>query len=375
MTAPAAASLAYFWGHDAYGLEHAARELAAQLAAVAGQPLETWRTSGDDDEPTSPGANGGAAGGEGPSRRRTRLIDEIGQRVATSPLFGAGVLVVVRQPGALMRETSARQRLVGLLPSVAPGNALCFTDLLPSGSKTPAHSAALREAVTEAGGTIREFPALSRERMEAFVATRARELGVTLEPGAARLLAERVGAYVREGDIDRRRHAELANAELEKLALFRPAGTVTREDVRELVSEAVPGSTWALLDAVGARRGGEAATLAERLLASGTALPVLVSQLHRRLRELIVVREHLDAGAKPAELVRALKAQPYRAQKLAEQARAWQPDQLDQALAALLEVDMLSKGIAADGSPHSLSDDRSWLALMAWLGERVRRVG
>src|SRR3970040_2611552 len=45
----------------------------------------------------------------------------------------------------------------------------------------------------------------------------------------------------------------LANGELEKLALYRPDGGATREDVAELVSEAVPGSTWAFLDA-GARR-------------------------------------------------------------------------------------------------------------------------
>jgi hypothetical protein len=43
---PAPPALAYFWGQDAYGLERAARELAAELSAAAGQPLEVWRTSG-----------------------------------------------------------------------------------------------------------------------------------------------------------------------------------------------------------------------------------------------------------------------------------------------------------------------------------------
>ena len=33
------------------------------------------------------------------------------------------------------------------------------------------------------------------------------------------------------------------------------------------------------------------------------------------------------------------------------------------------------KGIAADGSPRSLSDDRSQLALLAWIGERVSGRG
>ena len=104
-------------------------------------------------------------------------------------------------------------------------------------------------------------------------------------------------------------------------------------------------------------------------------MPVLITQIHRRLRDLIVIREHLDAGSKPPDIVREMKLQPFRAQKLTEQARTWQQEELDEALGDLYQLDLLSKGIAADGSPHSLSDDRSELALVAWLGEHVGRVG
>ena len=60
---------------------------------------------------------------------------------------------------------------------------------------------------------------------------------------------------VKDRDVDRRRMSELANAELEKLALYRPGGTVTNDDIEALVAEAVPGSTWAFLDALGSRGG------------------------------------------------------------------------------------------------------------------------
>jgi DNA polymerase III delta subunit len=360
-------SLAYFWGEDAYGLADAARRLEKALAERDGQPVEVWRTSGDEDE-------GGSETGNGSGKRRARILDQIEQRLSTATLFGGGTLVLVRQPQSLIRESAARERLIALLPQVGQGNALCFVDLIAAGGKGPAQAGMLRDAVAAHKGLVREFPALTRERMEAWVGARAKELDVTLGPGAAHMLAERIGAYVREGDVDRRRQAELANAELEKLALYRPEGAVSREDVAELVSEAVPGSTWALLDAVGSRRGGEAATLIERLLNDGSPIPVLITQLHRRLRELIVIRDHLAAGTKPVDLVRELKLQPYRAQKLTEQARAWQPEELDNALGALLDLDLLSKGIATDGSPHSMSDDRSRLALMAWVGENVARL-
>jgi hypothetical protein len=88
-----------------------------------------------------------------------------------------------------------------------------------------------------------------------------------------------------------------------------------------------------------------------------------------------MVRDHLDAGTRPPDLVRALKLQPYRAQKLAEQAARWDGVALGKALGGLLEIDLLSKGIGADGSPRSLSEDRSRLALMGWIGERVSERG
>ena len=366
MTVPA---LAYFWGEDAFSLDHAAELYAKELADEAGQPPDIWRTTADSDE-------GGDDNGSSTGRRRsTRVLEQIDQRTSTGTLFNSGTVVIVRQPGTLVREQAAREQLISLLDGVAPGNALAFVDLIASGGKGPAQAGALRDAVAARGGRVQEFPAQSRERMEGWIGTRARELNATLAPGAAHLLAERVGAYVREGDVDRRRQTELANAELEKLALYRPDAPITTNDVDELVGEAVPGSTWAFLDAVGARRAAEASTLIKRLLNEASPMPVLISQIHRRLRDLIVIREHIDSGSKPPDIVREMKLQPYRAQKLTEQARTWQQEELDEALGDLYELDLLSKGIAADGSPHSLSDDRSELALVAWLGQHVGRVG
>jgi DNA polymerase III delta subunit len=281
----------------------------------------------------------------------------------------------VRQPGTLIREQTSRDQLVAIIDRVAAGNAICFVDLIPSGGKGPAQGGVLRDAVSMRQGRVKEFAAPTRERMEGWIVNRARDLGATLGPGVAQLLAERVGAYVRESDVDRRRQTELANAELEKLALYRPDASITRGDVDALVAEAVPGSTWAFLDAVGSRRGAEAGTLVRRLLDEATPMPVLITQIHRRLRELIVISELVTAGTKPPDIVRELKLQPFRAQKLTEQARTWQPEELDAAFDDLYALDLLSKGIAADGSPHSLSDERSELALLAWMGKHVGRAG
>jgi DNA polymerase III delta subunit len=128
---------------------------------------------------------------------------------------------------------------------------------------------------------------------------------------------------------------------------------------------------WAFLDAVAARRGADASLLATRLTASGTPLPVVVAQLHRRVRELIQVREHLDTGTRPPELIRVMRLQPFRAQKLAEQAAAWDADSLDGALLGLIELDLRSKGISLNGGTVRMDDEVDALGLQLWIAEHA----
>ena len=66
----------------------------------------------------------------------------------------------------------------------------------------------------------------------------------------------------------------------------------------------------------------------------------------------------MAAGTKPADIVKELRVQPFRAQKLTEQASTWGQEELDDALGELYELDLLSKGIANDGSPRSMSDEK-----------------
>lgn len=370
-TAVHTAPIAYFWGEDAFEIERAVSAFARELSAAAGEPMDVWRSPTDDD--ASGGSGSGDGGNASASKRRGRILDEADMRLGTAPMFGGGTLVVIRQATAMAREKAAEQRLVAMVRQVPPGNALAFSDLTASNSKADVTKGAIATAVHEAGGRVRGFPALTRERMEGWIADRASDLGVKLGPGAAHLLAERVGAFVRESDVDRRRQSALAHAELEKLALYRPDGTISKEDVAELVAEAIPGSTWAFLDTVAIRRGGEASRMAQRLLDDGTPMPVLVSQLHRRIRELISVREHMDSGSRAGDLVRIMKLQPFRAQKLAEQAQAWPIGNLESALDGLLDLDLQSKGISRDGSTVQMSEARDALGLQVWIAEHAAR--
>ncbi len=390
---PPVSRLAYFWGDDAFSIHRAADRLAHDLAGSGAPPLETWRVDAGDlaaggsqetEAPSGAEDDAGSArpsarrGGPDASGRRASLLAEIEMRAGTAPLFGDGVLVVLREPAGLAATKADRERLAAILGRVAPGNGLAFCEVLESGAKDiPAATRPLRDAVQAAGGIVRRFEAPKAGRLDEWIRGRASELDIRIEPPAIALLSERVGGAVREGDVDRRRQTELADAELRKLALYRPDAPILRDDVAALVSPSVPASTWALLDEVARRRAGRAADLANRSLSEGAPLPVLVVQLHRRLRQLLQLRSYLDGGGEPGGVIRLLGLRGgnpgWRAQLLTEQADAWTVPELEAALEGLLEVDLASKGIGEGGRTAGNAPIRGPLALDVWLAERVRR--
>jgi DNA polymerase-3 subunit delta len=155
--------------------------------------------------------------------------------------------------------------------------------------------------------------------------------------------------------------------ELDKLALYRPDGIVTPDDVRALVAEAVPGSAWALADAVAERDSARALQLLDTL-AESMPEPVIVVVLHRRIRELLELLDRMP-GAKnlaAAAMAMGIKSE-FRARRLAEQARKWRPEELIGAIDGLLELDAVVKGAPGRGG----GDAHHRLAFALWIGDHV----
>lgn len=344
MTA-AAALLGDFWGDDQYALDAAAAELGRRAAGQDAPALTRWRVRGD-----------------------ATTVATIAERIATATLFGGGTLAVIDGPGPLVRSRADRDTLLAALGTVAPGNAIAFLEVTAERrpDRRPAGLRELEAAVAAAGGTVGQLVAPAEGQMARWIAARAEERGVRLEPAAAELLARKVGAFVREGDVDRSGQGWLAVAELEKLAVYRLDEPIRREDVEALVVDAVPGSLWALADAVGGRRVREAATLVERVLAARPE-PVVLTMLHRRVRELLLMVDGRERGEPLPAIARGMKLKEYPARKLWEQAAAWEPVELEAALDGLLDLDAALKG---DGGTDVR---RRRLAFDLWLAERVAR--
>jgi DNA polymerase III delta subunit len=281
-------------------------------------------------------------------------------------MFGGGSLAIVRGAGALIRSGEHRAQLLRAFETLAPGNGLAIVEETESGAKDPP-SKVLSEAIRDAGGEVRQFKAPREGGLAAWIEQRARERRIALSSGVAHELATRVGGFVREGDVERQQQGRIAVMELEKLALRHAEGEpVTVDDVRELVPEAVPGSTWAFVDAVGMRQRVRALELLERLIDDKPA-PVLLAVLHRRLRELIEVQDRLERRESPGSLVRSMRLQPFRAETLARQARGWSGPELDAALNGLVELDAQVKGVGGRASTPA----RDRLAFDLWITDRV----
>lgn len=293
----------------------------------------------------------------------------LAERLLTPVMFGGGTLAIVRNPGALTKSTEHRDRLLGAIEHLAPGNAVVIVEATTQSNPKGPGQKRLADAIAAGGGVAVRCMAPAPAGLGAWIETEARDRGLHLAPGAARSLAERLGSRITEGDVDRRYVSRIASGELDKLALRHAidGGPVTPEDVDVLVAQSAPGSLWGFTDAVGERRTDAAIAALDRLW-EATAEPVVVTVLHRRVIELIEIGDRLAAGAKLPDAARAMKiASEFRAGKLAEQARRWTTAELRDALTGLLELDAVGKGA---GTTMAGSAQRR-LAFTLWIRDHV----
>jgi DNA polymerase III delta subunit len=350
---PTIVPLLYVWGDDELATERLIGRFAAALERQFGSPLERWDLRAE----------------------LTSAVGDAGQlyeRLATPAMFGGGTLAVVANPGALARRNDARDRVIEAIRLLAGGNALVIVEAAKSSAKGPGLKG-FADAVKEAHGAIRAAGAPRPTGLAAWIEVEARERRLSLAPGAARELADRLGARVTEGDVDRRYLSRIASGELDKLALRHALdeGPVTPDDVRALVAESTPSSLWAITDAVGDRRLEAASAAIDRALDT-TPEPVLLAILHRRVVELLELGDRIAGGAGLPEAARAMGiTNEYRARTLAAQTRRWSTDELTRALAGLVELDAMVKGVA--GSEADQTQRR--LAFLLWVRDRVARNG
>jgi DNA polymerase-3 subunit delta len=241
--------------------------------------------------------------------------------------------------------------LVAAIAASAPDTTVAFFAREDSRKKAPK---GLHEAVRSAGGDISAEQSVKPWELPKWVAARARELGLQLEPDAARALISSVG--------DRQQRLL---RELEKLALWAEDGAaLSAAEVAELAAPSAERRAWTLADALVAGDTQAATRVYLTLRAQGERVPGLLYWLAQRVRTALEIAQTLDRGEPPAQIKRGLRMPSRAADRLIADARASGSEQLQRALEQVADLELASRG----GGAGATSEDTAAVRAIQEIG-------
>ncbi|MBI2869722.1 MAG: DNA polymerase III subunit delta [Chloroflexi bacterium] len=211
-----------------------------------------------------------------------------------------------------------------------------FTALVLTDSSVSNSNPLFRELAVKAD--VRAFPRPRGARLAQWIASRVKERGGRIAPGAVELLAGFAGdsLWVLAGEID-------------KLAVYAGSRTIDENDVRNLVSATVEANIFALVDAALENRVSQAENMLEDLAMRGVAAPRVLAMLGRQLGLMVRARDLLGQRTPPREIQSRLGlSADFVFNKTVEQAQRYTWTGLKRAYRKLLETDIIIKTGAMD---------------------------
>jgi DNA polymerase III subunit delta len=213
--------------------------------------------------------------------------------------------------------------------------------------------AKLLRAVKAAEGEVHAFEAPKAREMPRVLIGEAKRLGFALDPAAARVLVERMGAGPQR----------LRN-ELERLALWAgEGGEVTAADLEAMIADTSEAAVWAVSDALLERDAAAALRIAERLIWQGENVTGLIYGLASRLRKACAAAAMLEEGLPAKQVESKLGMHPYAAKQLVRRLQGVEVGELREATIALADLEVWCRGGADYGDDLALA-----LALRAAAG-------
>jgi DNA polymerase III subunit delta len=206
-------------------------------------------------------------------------------------------------------------------------------------------AAKLAKAVKAAEGEVHEFEAPKAREMPRVLVGEAQGLGFRLDPGAARMLVERMGANP----------VRLRN-ELERLALWAgEGGEVGAADLEEMVTDTSEMAVWSLSDALIEGNAAAALRIGERLIGQGENVTGLIYGLASRLRGACAAAAQLEEGIPPKQVESSLKMHPYAAKQLVKRLQGTNLENLRLATETLADLELWCRGGADYGDELALT--------------------
>jgi DNA polymerase III subunit delta len=216
--------------------------------------------------------------------------------------------------------------IVDYLENPSPG-----ADLVLLGEKLGARERLL--SAVKKSGEVHNLEQPTGKALLRWVVGHAKKLDLDLPDDVAQNLIGRCSG-------DKRRLIR----ETEKLVLYVGEGRATREDVEALCPPDVQSNIFAFVDALAAGDRGKALKLLEDLIGTGEPPLRVTYMVRRQFRLLARARALFARGASQSEVAKELKVPPFVARKLEEQARGLGEEELEKALALILDLERGLKG-------------------------------
>lgn len=263
-------------------------------------------------------------------------LTTLSEACLTAGLFDPERLVIVHnlhnRTKGVRKETGETAELAALLQSVPS-----TTTLLVIGKEMPADHRLVSD-VRRADGDVRAFSTPRKGDLPRWVIGRGRSLGATVEPAAAELLADLVGA-----------NALLLATELEKLITY--AGDerrITLPMVETLVGAVTQDSIFTLVDSIAAGDQARALRQLHAQLDRASSNPIdfalyLIRMLARQMRILLRIRLQRAAGRSVVQITSDLKLPRYYADRYFRQAGRLSREQLQGSFERLAALEFALK--------------------------------
>jgi DNA polymerase-3 subunit delta len=185
----------------------------------------------------------------------------------------------------------------------------------------------------ERQGLMVVAPAMSREQLPGWIASRLEQRGVSIEREAAELLADRV-----EGNL------LAAQQEIERIALLRPGARLDADSVAELVADNARYDVFELASAAFLGNAPRALRILDGLRGEGREPPLILWALLNDLRALSRVLQHGPNDRNLDGIFRAEQVWGSRQGPLRTAVRRLQRHEIDALIAAAARADRVAKG-------------------------------
>ena len=265
--------------------------------------------------------------------------------------FAIGRRVILVDGVERWKQVEVEQHLTQAMAQMPPDTTVALFAREEGRAKAPA---ALGDAVKRAGGQVVAQGTVKPWELGKWARAQATRMGISLDAAAANALVAQVGG----------RQQRLLR-ELEKLALEAGGGegetiSVSVDDIERRAAHSAEWQSYTLADALVGGDTAQATLAYLRVRRQGERLSGLTYLMAGRVREALAIALRLQAGESVADVRRGLRMPPRAAEHFVADVARTDPDHLRQALGALADLEVDSRGGAAIGAsrtPYATLDE------------------